>query len=186
MHSALFKCAKMSYQKGQEVLRCQPFTYVIYSNYREIVCDFCLKYSKNIVALQNNQDFLLKKCSACKKVYYCGILCQKKAWKLHHQDECAYLRKIPAKILSNHGWQIIRTLLKLQKNNKNDLGTLLPNGKTRFYEDLMSHQKEIVMDPRAMETFNSIFLLLQFSLGQDKVVCRYLIYVYFLWSDTIR
>ena len=45
----------MSYQKGQEVLRCQPFTYVIYSNYREIVCDFCLKYSKNIVVLQNTE-----------------------------------------------------------------------------------------------------------------------------------
>ena len=167
--------AKMSsYQKGQEVLRCQPFTYVIYSNYRAIVCDYCLKYCKN-----KNQD--LKKCSACKKVYYCGILCQKKAWKSHHQDECAYLRKIPAKILSNHGWQILRTILKLQNNcatrndEKNNFATLLPNGKTRFYKDLMSHQKEISMDPRAMETFNSIFLLLQFSLGQDKVDCQYLI-----------
>ena len=89
---------KMSYQKGQEVLRCQPFTYVIYSNYRAIVCDYCLKYSKNV--LVNDQD--LKKCSACKKVYYCGILCQKKAWKSHHQDECAYLK---SNLFQNHHWQ---------------------------------------------------------------------------------
>ena len=34
----------MGYQRGEEVLRCQPYSYVIYSNFRSTVCDFCLKF----------------------------------------------------------------------------------------------------------------------------------------------
>ena len=91
----------MGYQRGEEVLRCQPYSYVIYSNFRSTVCDFCLKFKT---------DQSLKKCSACKYVYYCETSCQKNAWRSHHQEECVYLRKMPSELLSNHVWQIIRKI----------------------------------------------------------------------------
>ena len=72
---------KMVYEKGQEILRCQPFTYIVDHDFRSIVCDYCLK-------LNESNSKPLKKCSACQIVYYCGNHCQKKAWKSHHQKEC--------------------------------------------------------------------------------------------------
>ena len=33
----------------------------------------------------------LTKCTACRKVYYCGKVCQKKHWKAGHKFECKSL-----------------------------------------------------------------------------------------------
>ena len=83
----------MAYERGQEVFRSQPFAYVIDTFYLQEVCDFCVKYKK-----EENDNFSLKRCTACKVVYYCSTKCQKKAWKSHHKLECQYFNNIPIAI----------------------------------------------------------------------------------------
>ena len=75
----------MGYKQGQEIFRCEPFSYIVNNNSIPSVCDFCLT-SK--IGGQNNS---MKKCSKCKVVYYCNIQCQKNAWFTHHRGECSYL-----------------------------------------------------------------------------------------------
>ena len=69
----------MGYQKGEVVLRDQPFAYVIKLDCRSKVCDYCVK------SPETNKP--LKNCSACKIVYYCNANCQKSAWNSHHQGK---------------------------------------------------------------------------------------------------
>ena len=73
---------KMGYQKGEVVLRDQPFAYVIKLDCRSKVCDYCVKSPKTGKPLKN--------CSACKIVYYCNANCQKSAWNSHHQGKISW------------------------------------------------------------------------------------------------
>ena len=65
--------SKIGYERGQVVFRCLPFTYVIETQFRASVCDFCLKQC------QSGETLKGKSCSACKIVSYCNTACQKKA-----------------------------------------------------------------------------------------------------------
>ena len=68
-----FDSSKIGYERGQVVFRCLPFTYVIETQFRASVCDFCLKQC------QSGETLNGKSCSACKIVSYCNTACQKKA-----------------------------------------------------------------------------------------------------------
>ena len=41
---------------------------------------------------------ILKVCTKCNLVYYCGRKCQKDAWKSHHKLECEYLENMPSEM----------------------------------------------------------------------------------------
>ena len=139
-------------------MRCQPFTYVIKDEAVLTTCDFCLRS----VLQFNENNTSLKKCSKCKMIYYCDISCQKESWTSIHQQECQYLRKFCQNdhhILTDTIRMIIRTILKSQNNAKKNYG-VLPNGKKRYFEDLMSHHQDISdnIDP---ERFDFIYNQLQ-------------------------
>ena len=68
----------MGYQKGEVIIKEQPFSYVIEVDCRSSICDFCVKAA-------SKTGKTLKNCSACKVVYYCNASCQKNAWISHHQ-----------------------------------------------------------------------------------------------------
>ena len=73
------KLLKMvGYQKGEVIIKEQPFSYVIEVDCRSSICDFCVKAA-------SKTGKTLKNCSACKVVYYCDGSCQKNAWISHHQ-----------------------------------------------------------------------------------------------------
>ena len=72
------KLWKMAYQKGEVIIKEQPFSYVIEVDCRSSICDFCVK-------AVSKTGKTLKNCSACKVVYYCDASCQKNAWISHHQ-----------------------------------------------------------------------------------------------------
>ena len=72
------KLLKMGYQKGEVIIKEQPFSYVIEVDCRSSICDFCVKAA-------SKTGKTLKNCSACKVVYYCNASCQKNAWISHHQ-----------------------------------------------------------------------------------------------------
>jgi len=45
--------------------------------------DILMKYSEHVCANCNKSDDIRLRCSRCKKVWYCGVNCQKKHWKKH-------------------------------------------------------------------------------------------------------
>ena len=144
----------MVYERGQEVLRDQPFSYVVKVDIRSSVCDFCLKESKSSVKYKN--------CSACKTVYYCNSKCQRNSWNSHHQSECVYLRKAPTFVLrSEFMLLMIRIILKLQKEGDQEFVVDLPDGRKRCFRDLVSHKKDIQNDVESMDTFQ-VWVKLQF------------------------
>ena len=159
-HKYIIQEEKMVYQKGQEILRCQPFTYIVDHEFRSIVCDYCLK-------LNESNSKPLKKCSACQIVYYCGNRCQKKAWKSHHQRECKGLKNISPNLLFNHDLHVMRIILKLPNGGDREF-VELPNGKRRYFRDLMSHHKEISQSEK-MHAFQSVILVLKLCLDEKNL-----------------
>ena len=74
----------MAYSRGQEIMKSEPFTYVVKSEALSSYCDNCF------VCKMGKQE--MKRCSRCKIVYYCEASCQKLAWKNHHKEECDFLK----------------------------------------------------------------------------------------------
>ena len=150
----------MGWSIGEEVFRCQPFAHVVSSAFKERICDFCL--------VSSSPEKLFKKCSACKLTYFCTVTCQKKAWATYHRDECLYLRKVTPKIPTDTVRLIARVIFKLRQGGRMDRAQL-PDGSQRYFEDLMSHQKNIVKDEHRIEAFLSFFAVLQECLGVDNL-----------------
>ena len=137
----------MAYKRGQEVFRDpKPFVYCVQPNYRKVVCDWCLKMCQN--------EGIIKACTRCNWVYYCNQNCQKEAWNSHHKSECKYLQKqnMPQLVKEHfdgncHDIQLghlkmLKTILKLKNSGREDFFQL-PNGKRRYFTDLMSNAHEL-------------------------------------------
>ena len=152
----------MVYKCGQEVFRDpEPFSYIVIPKYRKIVCDWCLKMCES--------EGILKACAKCNWVYYCDQTCQKEAWKSHHKLECKYLQNQNMtenlkEIFSTdfHTYQevflrLLKTTLKLNKNGKEEFFQL-PNGKKRYFANLMSNAEEL----RKQKEQNDMFETYQF------------------------
>merc|ERR1719219_607631 len=130
---------------GREVYRCKPFAHVVNQGYLPTVCDFCMR----TVA---DEKSTFKKRTGCKLIHYCQVSCQKKAWLAYHRHECQYLRKVTPKIPTDTVRLMARVILRLRQGAMRDHATL-PDGTQRYFEDLMSHQKEIVRDAQRIEAF---------------------------------
>lgn len=163
------------YRKGQEVLRCEPFAYVVNTEYLNAVCDYCLR---NTIKEENegikNASGDLDKCPKCEVVYYCNSICQKKAWDNYHDKECAYIRKLHPQYYKGYWfknknfawWQcnatvppsgildiirfMARIMLKLNLHGGDKDFVELPDGRKRYFQDLMSHHEKIVKDYRKL------------------------------------
>ena len=132
----------MAYQCGEEVFRCEPFSYIIKSNLLSKICDNCVSSNKN-----------LNKCAGCKIVFYCGPICQKKAWNSHHKSECQVLKntsfnEITVGDFHDNYRNLLRIIFRLK--NANTEFMLMPNGEKRYLKDLMSHKEEIAVDSRSV------------------------------------
>ena len=55
------------YKRGQEVLRCQPFSYMVKSSYRSRVCDFCLQIK------DGNETSTIKTFGGSPRIVYVSI-----------------------------------------------------------------------------------------------------------------
>ncbi len=135
-------------KKGDGILRCQPFSYVVHQSCAADVCDGCLKE-------RSPEAAAFKKCSACKVVYYCTVDCQRKSWTAHHRAECPYLKKAP-KVPTDTVRLMSRIILKLLSGGGRDIAEL-PDGQKRHFDDLMCHRKEIIQDSARIDALNSFF-----------------------------
>ena len=125
----------MVYKINEEVLKCQPFTYVVKESFRPTVCDFCFHSGLET----------LKKCTSCKHVYYCEKSCQINAWKSYHKQECSYLKKCTA-LLPDMFQMMGRIILKLSNGGQLEF-VELPDGRKRYFKDLESHQEQLLKMP---------------------------------------
>ncbi|XP_031390525.1 histone-lysine N-methyltransferase ASHR1 isoform X2 [Punica granatum] len=66
---------------GEVIIRQEPYVFVPNNSASERRCEGCFSSSN------------LKKCSACRVVWYCGCSCQKSQWKVH-QLECRALARL--------------------------------------------------------------------------------------------
>ena len=144
---------------GKEVMRSEPFVSVVNSSMVNSICDFCFQTSDN----NDNNGF--KKCSGCKRVYYCSVHCQRQSWNSGHREECQYLRKVK-KYPTDTVRLLARIVLKLKQGGLREFVSL-PNGQQRYFDDLMSHQKEIVRDPTRIEAFQCFFQVLKDCFGGE-------------------
>ena len=138
----------MGYKRGEIVMKCEPFVFAVDEEYGiDLACDFCL-ISINKLNLEKLQE-----CSMCKMVYYCSNSCRENAWKNHHENECILMQNtifegdVPENlILNNHILRLMtRIILKLTKNDQKFVE--LPNGKKRYFSDLISHKEDIINYP---------------------------------------
>lgn len=107
----------------------------------------------------------------CKVVYYCEKQgCQKNAWLTYHREECAYLRKVAPNVPTHTVRLMARIILKLRNvEGRRQFDELpdWPEGQNqRYFDDLLSHQKEIVRDPERIEAFHAFYVILQKCLGE--------------------
>ena len=138
----------MAYRCGQEVFRDpKPFVYYVKPIYRRVVCDCCLKMYES--------EGILKACAKCNWVYYCDQTCQKEAWKSHHKSECKYLQnqnmpQLVKELFDDGNFQdiqevylrLLKIILKLKNNGREEFFQL-PNGKKRYFADLMSNTDDL-------------------------------------------
>ena len=149
----------MGYRAGEDVLvESKPFSYVVDRMLYQNICDSCLK---------ETYETRLFACTKCRKVYYCNRSCQINAWKSHHNVECGYLQNIPEYLkYKTEALFVLRIVLKLSQNGKDEFVTL-PNGKKRYFADLMSHKDKLEENMGKMLYLKSIFKEFQVWLG-DK------------------
>ena len=146
----------MVYQRGEDVIHCEPFSHVLKSSFLSDYCNFCLKFKG---------ECSLKQCGGCKKIFYCGPLCHKNAWHSYHREECQYLRILPS-VPEEHIRILFRIVIKLNNTEKSidKEFDVLPDGRKRYFKDLMSHEREIVVDPSRLEEFKTVYIRKQLIL----------------------
>ncbi|XP_075547849.1 histone-lysine N-methyltransferase SMYD3-like isoform X6 [Dermacentor variabilis] len=122
-----------TYEAGAEILSSTPFVYVLGKEGRGRVCDFCFLESET-----------LKRCSACRYVYFCDKQCQRLAWP-DHKVECAGLCKVSPNVPDTSVRYFCRLLVKLSNKDAWSKAEIV-FGKKRCFTDLMSHVEAIKND----------------------------------------
>ena len=100
--------------------------------------------------------------SGCKKIYYCSKNCLKQGWKSHHSKECEFLKQVSEDDLQDLDFErmVVRTIIRLQ-NHGHEIYDELPNGRRRYFKDLMSHKDDIENDLPTLKDFNETYSILQ-------------------------
>ena len=112
-------------------------------------------------------------------VYYCSKNCQGKAWLSYHSQEC----KIHLKVQEHHSVDQIMSIegstplytalylfrIYLKQKLQPDEFFELPNGKKRYFSDLISHTDEIMKNTKKMELFGHIYSVYQKCLPDSQL-----------------
>lgn len=133
VQAVLQRTEMLTYKAGTEILSSSPFVYVLGKEGRGRVCDFCMLESGT-----------LKRCAACKYVYFCDKQCQKSAWP-DHKAECAGLCKVSPNVPDTSVRYFCRLLVKLSNKDAWSQSEMV-FGRRRCFTDLMSHVDAIKND----------------------------------------
>lgn len=134
----------LKYKAGDEILASTPFVYVLGKEGRGRVCDCCFSECGS-----------LKRCAACKCVYYCNKQCQRQAWQ-DHKVECAALRKVAPNVPETSVRYFCKLLVKLSHKDVWFEAEMV-FGKKRCFADLMSHVDSIKKDQHRLQEFQKLW-----------------------------
>ncbi len=134
------------YFNNSLIMECSPIVHFLFNNHKSKRCDYCVSINT-----------FLKKCSKCRKMYYCDQNCQRNDWKWH-KFECDLYHNY-YESLNNHSIErILLRLFLVIKSNPDIVNQMydLPNGKKRCLNDLMNHFDEIQKDNERQIEINAI------------------------------
>ena len=129
----------MKYNPGDEILRCDPFAFVVTPGFD--ICDWCLKKKEDLL-----------KCEGCGVTRYCSKSCSEKAWKEGHHRECKLMKKSPENVPSDMSLLMARIALK-QMEEDDHCQVVLPDNSSRGFTDLIGHFDETSQTKDKMESF---------------------------------
>eukprot|EP00727_Mastigamoeba_balamuthi_P010803 m51a1_g6345 putative glycoside hydrolase family 7 protein (1712) ;mRNA; r:52690-69936 len=70
--------ASRDFKAGELAMSCAPYALCVHTHLRESHCNHCFRRCES-----------LRRCSGCKRSWYCGAECQAAAWRSGHRRECA-------------------------------------------------------------------------------------------------
>ncbi|KAF4520169.1 hypothetical protein B566_EDAN008987 [Ephemera danica] len=150
---------EIAVKKGDVILTCKPFAFVLKSDNQGKRCDFCFKLKSESVTLP--------RCSKCQFVHYCGPNCQRQAWA-DHASECAGFKKVAPRIVPDAARLMGKIIMKLRRGGDQEKGQI-SSTKFRVFKDLMSHYSDVKKDALRMEHYESLVVVLSSFLGADKL-----------------
>ena len=122
-------------------------------------------------------SYVLPRCAKCRLPYYCGVVCQRAAWKLGHKVECKYLSSVAPRVPPSLVLLLLRTLQRASINPA--YKETLPEG-SRGLKDLMSHEKQIEKTEERREAFLAYLPVIASCVGEKYTqadlwmnYCRY-------------
>ena len=148
---------------GVAILNESPFALVVSYKQRDRRCAGCLGPPPPAATGDGSQ---LRKCSRCRFVYYCGIPCQKKDWKLHKQ-ECKRLTNVHPKRPPDICLLASRylTQLTLEKNHGSRTNRL---ERIYHYRNLVM-KNEILIEDKRKEMLVTFTIVLQSFIDSDSL-----------------
>lgn len=148
-------------KKGTKVLTEDPFTFILYSRYRQQRCDFCFSRLNGNIQI----------CTGCRFVGYCNPSCQSQAWSFH-KIECPHLRTVKKpSLLPDAARLIARIVWKLTSGGDTDRG-FYTKKEYRTFADLKSRIPQHGPQELRVAYFNEIYESLK-CLLTDKYLPPY-------------
>lgn len=147
---------------GGMILNESPVAFVVTNKQREKRCASCL--GPPPAAAEDGSQ--LRKCSRCKFVYYCGITCQKKDWRLHKQ-ECKRITNVHPKRPPDICLLASRYLSQLTQE-KNDVSKANKLERIHYYRDLVM-KNEIPIDDKRKEMLVTFTIVLQSFIDSNSL-----------------
>ncbi|XP_070186421.1 histone-lysine N-methyltransferase SMYD3-like [Littorina saxatilis] len=132
----------MGWQKGEVIMKAEPFAHVLSHRHRQDRCSFCLRRSKTM------------QCTACKMLRYCSRDCQRQDWRGAHKQECSCLRRVAPHTPTDSVLLMLRLVLKHMQGEDGAGATRDPGLPT--FQHLMSHVGEIEKDAGRCDAFSKM------------------------------
>nr|XP_022323267.1 histone-lysine N-methyltransferase SMYD3-like [Crassostrea virginica] len=140
-------------EPGNLLCIAEPFAHVLSNKEHGDRCENCMKRVDD-----------LKRCSACASVKYCSTKCQRNDWSIH-KKECPCLKRFQPKIPTDSTRLLLRLVIRCNDFSviQETTGVLKMH---RSFNDLMSHEKEIVNDKiRSEQLSHHLFTLQKITSG---------------------
>merc|ERR1719189_1176824 len=126
---------------GDTLVVAEPFVYAIQPQFKNKVCENCLKYTDSWGGI--------KLCSKCELVGYCSDVCREEDLQ-RHGLECELVRAAPRRPLPHRAWFIARACLKVQHEGY-EVPDRINKKRTRRFKDLVDHYDDVTKDSFKIE-----------------------------------
>ena len=158
--------ASKNINPGIPILNESPFAFVVSNKLRDRRCAGCLGPPPPAAAGEAGDGSQLRKCSRCRFVYYCGISCQKKDWRVH-KHECKRITNVHPKRPPDICLLASRYLTQLTLE-RNDVARTSRLGRIYHYRNLIM-KNEILIEDKRKEMLVTFTIVLQSFIDSNSL-----------------